>query len=108
MRDHSFAKGERVRSDVFWGEPKSGCANPSGLGPEDRDDVPGAGRVDPFVGVRLVADRGVPWAPIFAHAEEDGDAHSNQAGWCQLRSEERERFPYNFILLVFQSEDDLG
>ena len=66
-----------MRSDVLLGKPKSGCANPSGIGSEDHNDVQGADRVEPLVRDRVVADRGGPRAPMFVHAEEDVDACSN-------------------------------
>ena len=107
MHGHGSARAERVRSDVFWGEPQSGCANPSGLGQEDRDDVQGSDRAEKLVG-RVVADRGGPQAPMFAHAEEYVDTHLNRAGCCQLISEVRYGFPSDLILLFVQSEDNVG
>ena len=105
---HGSARAERVRPDIFWGKFKFGRAHLSGIGPEGCDDVRGADRAVSMVGVRVVADRSGPWASMSAHAEEDVDARSNQAGYCQLRSEVREGFPSDSVLLVFQGEDGLG
>ena len=80
MHGHGSARTERVHSNVFWDEPKSICTNTSGLAPEERDDVQGADRVEPLVVVRVIDDRGGPWAPMFTHAEEDVNTLSNQAG----------------------------
>ena len=82
-----------MRSDVFWGEPKYGCANSSGLDPEECNDVRGADRAGLLVEFRVVDDLSGHWAPMFLHAEEDVDACLNQAGCCQLRSEVRDGFP---------------
>ena len=78
MHGHGSARAERVHYDIFWGESKSGCLNPYGLGLEGCNDVQGADRADLVVGVRVVADRGGSRAPIFAHVEEDVDARSNR------------------------------
>ena len=45
---------------------------------------------------------------MLLHAEGDVDAHLNQAGCCRPRSEARDRFPSDCILLIVQSKDDLG
>ena len=93
---HGSARSERVRSDVFWSESKSGCSDPNGL------------RSELVVGVRVIADRGGSWETIFAHAEEDVDTHSNQGGYYRLRLEVRDEFPSDCIFLVVQGKDDLG
>ena len=49
VHGHGSARAESVRSDIFWGEPKSGCPEPNGLGPEDCDDAQGSNREEPVV-----------------------------------------------------------
>ena len=80
MHGHGSARAERVHYDIFWGESKSVCLNCYGLGLEDHNDVQGADREDPVVGVRVVADRGGSRVPIFENTEEDVDARSNRTG----------------------------
>ena len=108
VHGHGFARVGRVYSDVFWGEPKSIYANPRGLSPEDHGGVQGDDKAEPLVGVRVVAGKGSHWVPMSTHAEEDVNACSNQAGCYQLRPEVRDGFLSAFILMIFQSKNDLG
>ena len=39
MHDHDSSRVERVRTNVFWGESKSGCTHSLGLLPDDGDDI---------------------------------------------------------------------
>ena len=66
--------------DVFWIESKSGYSDHNGLGPEDHNDVRGADRPEPMVGVRVVADRGGSLAPMFVHVEQDVDTRPKWSG----------------------------
>ena len=84
----------------------SGANDSNFLGPEDSDDVWGADQAEPLSG-RIVADRGGSQAPMFAHVEEDVDTHSNRVGCCQIRLEVWDKFPLDWILMVFQDKDDL-
>ena len=60
------------------------------------------------MGIRVVDEWSGHQAPMLLHAEGDVDAHLNQAGCCRPRSEARDRFPSDCILLIVQSKDDLG
>ena len=54
VHDHGFDRAEILHPDVFWGEAKSGHANPSGIVLEEYDAAQVTGRAEPLVGVRLV------------------------------------------------------
>ena len=69
MHIYGFARAERVRPNVFWGKSESDHAHPTGLGPEDCDDLRGANGADPLADVRIVAERGGGWAPMLLHVE---------------------------------------
>ena len=60
------------------------------------------------MGVRVVADRSGPQAPMFAHIEEYGDNRSNQAGFCQIRLEMRDGFISDYVLLVVEGKDNMS
>ena len=84
MHGRGSARAEIVCSNVFWSKSESSCSNSNGLSPEDRDDVQGTNRAEPVVGVRVVAERGGPHAPMFVHVEEDFDSCLNRAGYFRL------------------------
>ena len=69
-----------MRPGVFWVKSESGCAHPTGLVPEDCDDVRGTDRADPLAGIRIVADRGDIWALMLTHVKQDFNAHSDWSG----------------------------
>ena len=79
MCGHGYARAERVCTDVFWGESKSGRAHSLGLCPGDGDNVRGSDGAETLSG-RVVADCGVRVASMFSQAEKDVDARSNWAG----------------------------
>ena len=88
--------------------PDHGCANPSGLALEYCNDVQGADRAYPLGLVSKFFDGGGQWAPMFSHVESDIYASLNRTECFQLRLEVRDGFPSDFILLILQSNNDLG
>ena len=107
MYGHGSTIAERVRSDVFWGESKSGRAHLLGFIPDDGDDVQGADRAETLI-CRVVSDCGGRVASMFLQVEEDVDACSNWLGSWRIRSEVRDGLTLDGVLLVVQGEDDLG
>ena len=81
MHGHGSARAERVRSDVFWGESKSGRSHSQTLSPDGGDDAGCADRAEAMIGGTFSSEGGGMASPI-AQAEEDVNAHSNWAG-CQ-------------------------
>ena len=75
-----------MRTGVLWGKTESGHDNPSRLGSEERDDVQGADRAEPLVGVRVVADQIIHQAPLLPHSEEDVYTSLDWSGCCWIRS----------------------
>ena len=76
VHDHGSTRAERVSSNVFWGESKSGRAHYLVLGPDDGDDILGTHRADPLNG-RTVADWGGGVASVFLQAEDDANSRLN-------------------------------
>ena len=107
MHGHGSARAERVRSGVFWRNSESGCSNSNNLGLEYHDDVQCTDQANPLSNM-IVSDRGGSRVPMFSHAEEDVDARLNRAGCCQLRSDVRDRFSPDRIILVVQGKDYMG
>ena len=70
MNVHVSSRAERVCPEVFWGETKSGCTSPSGLGLEDHDDIRSYDGEEPLVDVRVVAERSLLQEPLLLYAEE--------------------------------------
>ena len=96
-----------MRSDVSWGESKSGRAHSLALCPENRNDVRGADRAETLRG-RVVTGWCGRVASVFLQVEEDIKSRSNWAGCWGLRSEVRDGLTLDGILLVVQGEGDLG
>ena len=96
-----------MRSGVFWRKSEFGCSDSNGLGPDDHDDVQCTDQADPLSNM-IVSDRGGSRVPMFSHAEEDVDVRLNRAGCCRLRSDVRDGFSLDCILLVDQGKDDMG
>ena len=73
MHGHGSSRAERVRSDIFWGETKSGRYHSQTLGPDDGNDVGCADGSEAMIGGKI-ADGGGGFASPFVQAEEDVDA----------------------------------
>ena len=74
MHGHGSARAERMRSEVFWGEAKSGRSHLQTLSSNDSNDVGFADRAEAMIGGKI-ADGGGGIASLVAQAEEDADAH---------------------------------
>ena len=107
MHGHGSSRAERVHTDVFRGESKSGRTHLIELRPDGGDDVLGAEIAETLSG-RLVADCGGRVTSMFLQAEEDVDVRSNWVGCRALRYEVRDVLISDGVLLVVQGEDDLG
>ena len=79
MHGHGSARAERVRSDIFWGEAKSGCFHSQTLGSDDGNDVGCSDRAEAMIGGKITDGGGGIASPV-AQAEEDVDAHLEWAG----------------------------
>ena len=79
MHGHGYAIAERVRSDVFWGESKSGRSHLQTPVPDDGDDVGCADGEEAMIGWNISDGRGGIASPAMQE-EEDVNACLDWAG----------------------------
>ena len=99
VHGHGSARSKRVRSNIFWGESKSGRPHLLGLGPDDGNDTGSANWAESLSSGK-VANRGGGFTAELSQAKEDVDAHSNWASCGGLRYEARYSFTSDGVFLV--------
>ena len=107
MHGHGSARAERVRSDVFRGEAKSGRSHSQALVSDDVDDVGCNDGAEATIG-GIIADGGGGITTLVAQAEEDVDAHPDWAGCGGLRTEVGDGLAADAIFLIVEGDDNLG
>ena len=107
MHGNSSARAEKVNSDQFWVETKSGRSPLQTLGPDDGNDVECADGAEAIIGGEI-ADGGGRIVSLIAQAEEDVDARLEWTGYVGLRTEVGDGFTADGILLIVEGDDILG
>ena len=107
MHGHGSARAERVRSDIFWDEAKSGRYHSQKIGSDDGDDVGCTGGAEAMIGGKI-SDGGGGIASLVAQAEEDIDARLDWAGCSGLRKEVGDSLTTDGIILIFEGDENLG
>ena len=107
MHGHGSDRAERVRSDVFWGETKSGCSHSQTLGPDDGNGVGCADGAEAMIGGECF-DGGSGIVSLVAQVEEEVDASLDWAGCGGLRTEVGDGLTADGILLIVKGDDNWG
>ena len=107
MHGNNSARAEKVNSDQFWVETKSGRSPLQTLGPDDGNDVECADGAEAIIGGEI-ADGGGRIVSLIAQAEEDIDARLEWTGYVGLRTEVGDGFTADGIILIVEGEDNLS
>ena len=107
MHGHGSARAERVLSDVFWGEAKSGRSHLQALGSDDGDDIGCADGAETMIRGKI-ADGGGGITPLVAQVKEDSDACLDWAGCGGIRMKVGDVLAANGILLIVEGDDNLS
>ena len=107
MHGRGSARAERVRSDVFWGEAKSGCSHSQALGSDDGDDVGCTDGAEAMIG-GIITDGGGGITTLVVQAEEDVVARLDWADCGGLRTEMGVGLAADGILLIVEGDENLG
>ena len=107
MHGNSSARAEKVNSDQFWVETKSGRSPLQTLGPDDGNDVECADGAEAIIGGEI-ADGGGRIVSLIAQAEEDIDARLEWTGYVGLRTEVGDGLAADGVLLIVKGDENLG
>ena len=107
MHGHGSTRAERVCSDVFWGEAKSGRSHLQALGSDDGNGIGCADGAEAMIR-GIIADGGGGITHLVVQAQEDVDAHLDWAGCGGLRTEVGDGLAVDGILLIVEGGDNLS